>query len=142
MPRPKEHTVSLTPGERKDLVRIVSQGVHPARMITRARILLALDETQGLVSDRRVIAERLGTSEGTVFRVAKLYSESGGKTDVVMGRKQRVSPPVQPKVTGEVEARILALARTGPPEGTTRWTLRLLDRSYVGLPVGFRAVTR
>jgi len=36
-------------------------------MITRARVLLALDESQGPAPDRRVVAaERVGTSESTV----------------------------------------------------------------------------
>jgi hypothetical protein len=41
-------------------------------------------------------------------------------------RKKRETPPVEPKVTGEVEARIIALACTAPPEGYARWTLRML----------------
>ena len=47
MPRPKEFTVTLTAGDRAKLARVVSSGTHPARMIARARVLLALDETQG-----------------------------------------------------------------------------------------------
>ena len=31
-----------------------------------------------------------------------------------------------PKFTGEVEAWLTVLARSDPPEGVTRWTLRLL----------------
>ena len=66
MPRPKEFMVTLSAGDRARLTRIVSSGRHPARMIIRARVLLALDEAQGLAPDRRVVAERVGTSESTV----------------------------------------------------------------------------
>ena len=38
-----------------------------------------------------------------------------------------------PKVTGEVEAHILALACTDPPPGYTRWTLRMLADKNVEL---------
>ena len=31
-------------------------------------------------------------------------------------------------VTGEVEARLIALACSTPPEGYSRWSLRLLER--------------
>ena len=40
-------------------------------MITRARVLLALDESQGDAPDRRVVAGRVGTSESTAYLVAR-----------------------------------------------------------------------
>jgi transposase len=137
MPRLKEFTVSLTAGDRAKLKKVVSSGRHPARMITRARVLLALDETQGPVPDRRVVAERLGTSQGTVYLVAKAFSEQAGRVEDVIGRKKRTTPPVEPKVTGDVEARVIALACTAPPPGRARWTLRLLETQVVlteGIP--------
>jgi len=137
MPRPKEHVVTLTADERAKLTRVISRGTHPARMITRARILLALDESDGPASDRRVVAERAGVSEGTVYLVAKRFAESAGVVEEVIGRRKRVTPPVPAKVTGDVEARVIALACTKPPEGFDRWSLRLLERHVVltdGLP--------
>lgn len=137
MPRPKEFTVTLTAGDRAKLTKVVSSGCHPARMITRARLLLALDETNGPAPDRRVVAERVGTSESTVYLVAKAFTIHAGRVDQVIARKKRASPPVEPKVTGEVEARVIALACTAPPEGRTRWTLRLLERQVAlteGMP--------
>jgi hypothetical protein len=38
------------------------------------------------------------------------------------------TPLVAPIVTGEVEARLIALACSTPPPGFTRWSLRLLER--------------
>ena len=131
MPRPKQHVVSLTISERRELARVARTGVRPARMITRARILLALDEADGPVADRWQVAERLGVSEETVYRVAKQYAQCAGRVEEVLARKKRVTPPVEPKVTGDVEARILALARTAPPAGRTRWTLRLLEKQVL-----------
>lgn len=128
MPRPKEFTVRLTAGDRAKLTKVVSSGRHPARRITRARVLLALDESQGDAPDRRVVAERVGTSESTVYLVAKAFTTQGGRVEEVIGRKKRATPPVEPKVTGEVEARVIALACTQPPEGRQRWTLRLLEK--------------
>ena len=63
MPRPKEFTVGLSAADRARPTKVVSSGPHPARTITRARVLLALDESQGSAPDRRVVAERVGTSE-------------------------------------------------------------------------------
>jgi hypothetical protein len=128
VPRPKEFTVRLKASERAKVTRLVSSGSHPARMMNRARVLLALDESQGPVSDRRVVAERLGTSESTVYLVAKAYTVHAGRVEDVIARKKRETPPVEPKVTGDVEARVTALACSQPPAGRARWTLRLLEK--------------
>ena len=89
MPRPKEHVVTLTAGDRARLSRVVSRGTHPVRMIARARILLELDEADGPASDRRVVADRVGVSEGTVYLVAKRFTEVGGDVEKVIGRRKR-----------------------------------------------------
>ncbi len=117
MPSPKEYTVTLTAGDRGKLTKVVSSGRHPARMITRARVLLALDETGGPTPDRRVVAERVGASESTVYLVAKAFTTHAGRVEEVIGRKKRVTPPVEPKVTGDMEARVIALACSQPPAG-------------------------
>ncbi len=137
MPRPKEFTVTLTAEDRTKLKKLVTSGRHPARMITRARVLLALDQSQGPASDRRVVAERLDTSERTVYLVAKAFTTHAGRVEDVIGRKKRATPPVEPKVTGDVEARVIALACSAPPPGRARWTLRLLERQVAlteGIP--------
>lgn len=139
MPRPKEHVVTLTGRDRTRLTRVVSTGTHPARMITRARILLALDETGGPAPDRQVVAEKVGVCESTVYGVAKQFAQAGGDVNAVITRKKRATPPVEPKVTGEVEARLIALACTKPPPGRARWTLRLLERQ-VALTEGMPAM--
>ena len=48
-------------------------------------------------------------------------------------RKKRITPPVKPKVTGELEARIIALACSEVPQGYAKWTLRLLADKSVEL---------
>jgi hypothetical protein len=54
----------------------------------------------------------------------------------VINRKKRETPPVAAKVTGEIEAKIIALSCGEPPEGYSRWTLRLMEeRSKVELGV-------
>lgn len=137
MSRPKEHVVTLTAGDRAILTTVVSRGTLPARMITRARVLLELDESDGPVSDRRVVAGRVGVSEGTVYLVAKRFTESAGDVDQVIGRRKRATAPVPAKVTGDVEARLIALACSKPPAGFDRWSLRLLEKHAVltdGIP--------
>ena len=57
--------------------------------------------------------------------------------EAVIGRRKRATPPVPAKVTGDVEARVIALACSTPPAGYDRWSLRLLERQVVltdGIP--------
>ena len=46
-------------------------------------------------------------------------------------RKKRETPPVPAKCTGDIEARIIAIACSTPPEGYSRWTLRLISERAV-----------
>ena len=107
MPRPKVFTVELSNVDRARLTKVVTTGTHPARMIMRARVLLELDENSGPVDDRAVIGRRVGVAESTVRAIAKRFDETGDDVEATIGRKQRLTPPVAPIVTGEVEARLI-----------------------------------
>ena len=124
----KKRPVTLTAADREELVRVTTTGVHPASMIRRARVLLALDTSVGEVDPKEVIAARVGVSGETLRLVAKRFAETGGDVQATIGRKQRELPPVPSPVTGEVEARLIALACSQPPEGYARWSLRLLEK--------------
>jgi len=67
----KKRPVTLTAADRRELVRVTTTGVHPASMIRRARVLLALDTSAGEVDPKEVIAARLGVSGETLRLVAK-----------------------------------------------------------------------
>ncbi|WP_220449983.1 helix-turn-helix domain-containing protein [Kitasatospora xanthocidica] len=107
---------------------MTTTGVHSASMIRRARVLLALDTAGGEVAPRAVIADRLGVSCESVRLISKRYAETGGDVWATIGRKERAFPPVPSAVTGEVEARLIALACSTPPKGHARWSLRLLEK--------------
>ena len=74
------------------------------------------------------MAARAGVHVDTVVKTSKVYAERGGEVAATISRKKRLTPPVEPKVTGEVEARLTALACSAPPQGYQRWSLRLLER--------------
>jgi hypothetical protein len=128
MPSQMKRPVALGPADRKELVRLTTRGVHPASMIRRARVLLALDTSVGVEDPKEVIAARLGVSGEMLRLVAKRFAETGGDVWATIGRKQRPFPPVPSPVTGEVEARLIALACSAPPAGHARWSLRLLEK--------------
>lgn len=120
--------VMLSARDREELIRLVSTGVHPASSIRRARVLLALDTSVGEPDPKEVIADRLEVSGEMLRLVAKRFAETGGDVLATVSRKKRDLPPVPSPVTGEVEARLIALACSKPPEGYARWSLRLLEK--------------
>ena len=77
---------------------------------------------------QEVVTERAGVHVDTVVKTSKAYVERGGDVEATINRSKRLTPPTEPKVTGEVEARLIALACSSPPEGHARWSLRLLEK--------------
>jgi hypothetical protein len=124
----KKYPVSLCAEDRAALVRVTTTGVRSASMIRRARVLLALDTSVGEVDPRAVIAARAGVSCETVRLISRRFAETGGDVWATVERKKRAFPPVPSPVTGEVEARLIALACSTPPAGHARWSLRLLEK--------------
>jgi len=131
--RKKQYVVKLTEDEKTRLQKTVKNGKSPARKITNANILLHLDESKGEVASRSEIAGICHVSESHVYQMSKKYVEQG--INSVLERKKRETPPVQPKVTGDIEARIIALSCGEAPEGYSKWTLRLLADKSVELDI-------
>lgn len=120
--------VTLSARGREELLRLISTGVRSASAIRRARVLLALDTSVGEPDPKEVIADRLEVSGEMLRLVARRFAETGGDVLATIGRKKRDLPPVSSPVTGEVEARLIALACSAPPAGHARWSLRLLEK--------------
>ncbi len=121
-------SVVLNVDEREWLTRVVRTGAHPAQEVRRSRILLELDDSRRVPAGRREIAQRVGVNPQTITNVARVYAERGGDVAATIARKKRLTPPVEPRITGEVEARVIALACSTPPAGHARWSLRLLEK--------------
>jgi transposase len=125
--------IILSPKERRELEAFTGSGMRSVKLFKRAGIILALDTSGGrLPAKEESIAERIGVSRQTVQKVKKDFWASGDLT-VFLRRKKRETPPVPAKITGEVEARIIALACSKPPAGFSTWTLRLLADRCVEL---------
>ena len=119
--------------DRIELERFSSTGVHNVRLVDRAKIILALDSSGGRRPERQeAVAERLGVSRQTVNNTKRDFLAAGSLSEFLQ-RKKRETPPVPAKITGELEARIIALACGKVPEGYARWTLRLLADKCVEL---------
>ena len=121
--------VRLIAKDRKELESLVRGGIHPARVIKRAQILLMADVNGPKPRKQGEIVEALGTSMTTVSATGRRYAQQG--LAAALGEKPR--PGREPKRTGEVEAHLVVLACSDPPEGQARWTVRLLAGELVRL---------
>ena len=131
MPKVKYH-VRLTKKERSTLLDIVSKGTASARTIMRANVLLSADEKNSKSKKSETeIAELFNVHQQTVHTIRKEYCQKG--LEATISRKERKTPPVEPKITGDVEAKIIALSCSSPPPGRSKWSLRLLADKSVEL---------
>lgn len=121
--------VYLTPQQRHELETLTRAGSGKVRTTTRAQILLLADRVQGKRLTQRLIAEMLGCSTARVGRVCRNFVDEG--LHIALNEKPRLGGPL--KITGEVEAQLVVLACSEPPEGRKRWTLRLLAEQMMVL---------
>lgn len=120
----KKYIVNLTDRERSELLEYVKVNKGNKRQKTRAMIVLRADE--GLTDDEIIAALKVGRS--TVERARQRFVE--GNVEGVLKEAPRIR---QKNITGQEEAKIIALACSEAPEGRARWSLRLLADKAVEL---------
>ena len=131
MPRYK---VTLELEEREQLEQLTRKGKVAAAKLTHARALLLCDQGDHnsepfMVKDA---AKALGVSTRTIENVKKRFVEEG--LESAIERKASTRKP-NIKFDGEFDARIMQLACSESPEGTSRWTIRLLAEKAVELEI-------
>jgi transposase len=119
----KLHIVHLSRKEQDTLQSIVAKGICPARVFTRAHILLNAHQQ---LKDAD-IAEHLHCTTQHVERIRKRYCAGG--IDRALSEQPRSGKP--PTFTPEQKTRIVALACTDPPEGADHWTAELLAEKCI-----------
>ena len=129
---PKKYVVRLTPEEREQLEGLVSKGNTQAYRMRHAHILLKADADGPAWLDRQ-ITEAFSCNRSTVEGIRKRFVLQG--LDSALERKKRANPPVERKLDGAKEARLIALACSEPPKGRNRWTLKLLADELVALEI-------
>jgi transposase len=128
----KKYIVCLSREERKSLKSLITSGKGPARIFTRARILLKADVGEGGPGwpDEK-IAEALDVTVQTIERVRKQLVEEG--MEAVLKRRKYIQKVSRKKFDGDAEAHLIALACGETPDGYSRWSLRLLADRMVEL---------
>jgi len=125
----KKYIVSLTAEEQQELKRIIGRRSEKATVVKRAYVLLAADENTDHLSDTQ-IAERYKVTTRTIEGLRKLFVEQGF-SQVVHGKKRTVFK--EKRFDGRVEAQLIALRCTDPPQGHSGWTLQLLADQMIRL---------
>lgn len=124
--------VSLSEQERAELQEIAGKGTHAASKVINALILLNCDQSGGRTQRPRTcdIATMLCVSERKVDRIKKKFVLEG--LDLTLNR-QPSKCEYDLKIDGRLEAQLLAMSCSAPPEGQARWSLRLLADELVEL---------
>jgi hypothetical protein len=127
--------IELSKEQRELLERFVKTGCRNVHLVNRARVILMLDRS-GKTEHLRVarICERVGISRQALCNIRKDFLKASS-VEEFLKRKKRETPPNQPKITGEVEASIIAMACSKAPEGCARWSLRMLAERVVELNI-------
>ena len=126
-----KYWVRLSENEREELKKLIQKGGKGYR-IRHAQILLRLDQNMCNVGwTYNKIQEAFGATHTTIAGVAKRFVLEG--MEAALGRKNHTNH--RRKVTGEVEARICAIACSEPPDGRSRWTMQMIADELIRLEV-------
>jgi transposase len=130
----KKYVVRLSVEEREQLHALIRKGKSSAQRLMKARILLKADVSEdGEGWSDNEIVKALETSLTTVYRTRQQLVDEG--LEAVLSRKKPSRTSVLPIFDGEKEAKLIALACSRPPEGRSRWTLRMLENKVVELNI-------
>lgn len=129
----RKYHVRLSEKERAKIQEHLNSRETPQGIRKRCSVLLQADESIGKPLSYEEMSQRIGVSDVTVYNVIKEYATQGLLYS--LRRRHPATPPNPPIVSGEKEARIVALACGAAPEGRTRWTVRLLAEKVVELGI-------
>jgi hypothetical protein len=129
---PKKYIVRLSEGERSECEQVIKRLKGTSQKVRRAQILLKADADGPEWSDAK-IADAFGCRIRTVEKLRQRLVVEG--FEIALKGKKRESPPRQPKLDGEGEAKLIAMRLGKPPAGYGRWTLQLLADWLVQLEI-------
>ncbi len=124
--------LSVPEKDHKSLDELLNSGIQPVRVILRALALLHLAD--GATAPET--AESLKNLTPKAVRVIAHRYEQGGLNRALY-EKQR--PGAAPLLSASQKQRIIAMVCSDPPEGRSRWTVRLIAEEAVKRKLAPRA---
>lgn len=124
MARPTKYLITLNDSDIKKLQSVISNKKTSKSIIRRCQILLELDTNNPNHLTQQQISKTFGISKSTVSNVVKTFIQNG--LDYTITYHRNPNSNAKRKVDGRSEAHIVELACSTPPDGFSRWTVRLL----------------
>ena len=128
----KKYIVRLTEAERETCREVIKKLKGTSQKVRRAQLLLKADADGPAWTDRR-IAEAFCCRTKTVENIRQRFVEQG--FEQTLERKKSQKPPVNKRLDGQQQAKVIATRLGPPPKGYSNWTLRLLARRVVELEI-------
>jgi len=114
-------TITLNEPERRALEGLVANRNTPAKVVWRAKIILATARGLGTMA----ICKESGKTKKSVWRWQERYAEEG-----VEGLKRdKTRPPGTPPLSDEIKAKVIAKTVTETPPGATHWSVRSMAKA-------------
>jgi transposase len=127
------YTIKLSKEEVEELTKVINKGSHTSQAFRTAYILLNCDKGE-YSSDSDIknvdICKILKVGERTIDRVKKKFVEEGFES--VLERRPSIQM-YKRKMDGDLEAKLVTLCCSTPPEGFSKWSLRLLADKLIEL---------
>jgi transposase len=127
-----KYRINLTQDEVRELTSIIKKGSHTAQTYRAAYVLLNCDEGEyslgKLTNDKASEVLKIGMR--TIDRIKQKCVEGGLERALGRADSSRI---YDKKIDGDVEAKLVALCCSSPPEGRAKWTVRLLADKMVEL---------
>jgi transposase len=127
MGRKQRHEVVLTAEEREHLIKNTKCGNWSPREIKRAQMLLSTDKNSAAKKDQE-IAKELHCCQYTVTKLRERFNKK--RLKAVHDNDRSGRPKI---IDGDVEAHVIAIVCSTPPEGRERWTMQLIADRVVSL---------
>ena len=127
------YTIKLSKIEVEEFNNIINKGRHTSQAFRTAYILLNCDKgefSENTEIKNAEICKILKVGERTIDRVKKKFIEEGFES--VLDRRPSTQKYTK-KVDGDIEAKLVTLCCSKPPEGFAKWSLRLLADKMVEL---------
>ena len=126
----KLYRVHLTDEEREELTILIQRRSQKSQQVKRSYVLLAADENGEKRWKDKQIAQAYKISIRSIERLRERFVLDGLER-ALEGKKREVFR--EKLFTGGVEAKLIALRCSDPPQGYNRWTLQLLADKMVEL---------
>lgn len=128
-----KYTIKLMKEEVDALTAVINRGKHSSLAFRAAYVLLNCDKGEHSVNPditNAEITKILKIGGRTIDRIKKKFIEEG--LDGVLKRRES-NQNYTKKMDGDLEAKLVSLCCSDPPEGHSRWSLRLLADKLVEL---------